>query len=106
MVHVLYIFPAKRNIKLLFQVEFWLSQDLTRAVIGWKSVSYQSANHGAELEPFRHLSIYTVSDHCADFSLPFFFCLIVGEILDQASWLLAAEKPNKGNKTKTQLTLV
>ena len=46
--------------------------DITHAVIGRKSVLYQSTKHGAELKLSHHLPIVTIPDHFPDFSLAFF----------------------------------
>ena len=43
--------------------------DKERAVIGWKSVLFQSTKYRAELELSRHLPNCTMSDHLPDFSL-------------------------------------
>ena len=43
--------------------------DKERAVIGWKSVLFQSTKHRAELSLSRHLPNCTMSDHLPDFSL-------------------------------------
>ena len=37
------------------------SSEITRAVIGWKGVFYQSTEHGAELKLSRHLPIRIMS---------------------------------------------
>ena len=53
------------------------SFDITHAVIGRKSVLYQSTKHGAELKLSDHLPIFTIPDHFPDFSLAFFHSLKV-----------------------------
>ena len=57
-------------------------------VIRWKSMLYQSTEHGAELKLSHHLPICAMSDnqafnHFPDFSLAFFF--LVYWILEQGS---------------------
>ena len=43
-----------------------------RAVIGWKSVLYESTEHRAELKLSRHLPNCTMFDFFRDFFLAFF----------------------------------
>ena len=66
-----------------------------RAVIGWKSVLYESMEHRAELKLSRHLSNCTMFDLFRDFFLAF-FPIIESEISEQASRQVATEEPNKG----------
>ena len=55
-----------------------------RAVIGWKSVLYESIEHRTELKLSRHLPNCTMSDLFRDFFLAF-LSLIESEISEQAS---------------------
>ena len=69
-------------------------------VIRWKSMFYQSTEHGAELKLSHHLPICAMSDnqafnHFPDFSLAFFF----GLLNFGTSTEVATEKPNKGLQT-------
>ena len=61
-----------------------------RAVIGWKSMLCESAEHTDELKLSRHLPNCTMSDLFLDFSL------IESKISEQASQQIATEEPNKG----------
>ena len=65
-----------------------------RAVIGWKSLLYESLEHRAELKLLHHLLNCTMSDFLWDFSL--IFSLIGSEILEQARQQIATEEPNRG----------
>ena len=56
-----------------------INLDITRAVIGWKSVLYKSREHRAELKLSRHLPNYIMSDLFRDF-FPAFLSLIESEI--------------------------
>ena len=67
---------------------------MTHAVIGWKSVLYESTEHRAELKLSRHLPNCTVFDLFRDFSLAF-FSLIESEILEQANRQVTTEEPKK-----------
>ena len=64
-----------------------------RAVIGWKSVFYDSIEHRAELKLSRHLSNCTVRPFAGLFS---FFSIIESKLSEQASRQVAKEEPNKG----------
>ena len=55
-----------------------------RAVIGWRSVLYESIEYRAELKLSRYLPNYTMSDLFQDFFLAF-LSLIESEISEQAS---------------------
>ena len=50
-----------------------MSLDITRVVISWKSVLYESREHRAELKLSRHLPNCSMFDLFRDFSLCFFF---------------------------------
>ena len=54
-----------------------------RAVIGWKSMLYESIEYRAELKLSRYLPNYTMSDLFRDFLLAFLL-LIESEISEQA----------------------
>ena len=54
-----------------------------RAVIGWRSVLYESIEYRAELKLSRYLPNYTMSDLFQDFFLAF-LSLIESEISEQA----------------------
>ena len=49
------------------------SSDITRTVVGRKSMSYQITKTGAGLKLSHHLPICTMSDHFQNFSITFFF---------------------------------
>ena len=65
-----------------------------RAVIGWKSVFYDSIKHKAELKLSRHLSNCTVRPF--EGLLLTFFSISESKISEQASRQVATEEPNKG----------
>ena len=66
-----------------------------RAVIGWKSVLYESIVHRAELKLSLHPPNCTMFDLFWDFFLAV-FPIIESEISEQASRQVATETPNKG----------
>ena len=72
---------------------FLKSPDITRVVIGWKSVLKKSTMYKAELKLSRHLP------DCAVRSFPglffSFFWLIESEFSEQASRQVATEEPKK-----------
>ena len=67
---------------------------MTHAVIGWKSVLFESIEHRAELKLSRQLLNCTVSDFLRDFLTGYFF-LIESENPEQASQQIATKEPNK-----------
>ena len=66
-----------------------------RAVIGWKSVLYESIVHRTELKLSRHLPKCIMFDLFRDFFFAF-FPIIESEISEQASRQVATEEPKKG----------
>ena len=64
-----------------------------RAVIGWKSVLYESIEHRAELKLSRHLSNCTLRPFAG--LLFSFFSIIESKLSEQASRQVAKEEPNK-----------
>ena len=66
------------------------------AVIGWKSVLYESIEHRAELKLSCHLPNCIISNLFQDFSFVLFFSLIESKISEETSLQVATEEPNKG----------
>ena len=63
---------------------------MTRVVIGWKSVLYQSTVYKAELKLSRHLLDCTMSDLFWDFFLAFFFVNL--------KWIFGTSEPASSNR--------
>ena len=66
------------------------------AVIGGKSVLYESIEHRSELKLSCHLPNCIMSNLFWDFSFVLFFLLIESKISEQTSMQVATEEPNKG----------
>ena len=69
------------------------NKDITRAVIGGKSVLYGSMEHRAELQLSRHLPNWTMSALLRDFSLAFFV---------HWKWNFETSEPASSNRTTKQ----